>query len=82
MVHACVTKLQSYLLYIFTSLTTGLCGTCVTIVHCMLCGSMFSAQLVYSAGVDQAENEVKMMKAVVFLLSSPAHRLSVQPLLW
>ena len=48
----------------------------------MLCGSMFSAQLVYSAGLDQAENEVKMMKAVVFLLSSPAHRLSVQPLLW
>ena len=51
-------------------------------IHCILCGSMFSALLVYSAGVDQVENEVKMMKAVVFLLSSPALRLSVQPLLW
>ena len=51
-------------------------------IHCMLCGSMFSALLVYSAGVYQTENEVKMMKTVVFLLSSPALRFSVQPLLW
>ena len=27
-------------------------------IHCMLCGSMFTAQLVFTVGIRRAENEV------------------------
>ena len=38
-------------------------------IHCMLCGSMFTAQLVFVVGIDRTGNEVKMTKAACSLLT-------------
>ena len=51
-------------------------------IHCMLCGSMFTALLVFIVGVEKTENEVKCPPVLLSLIiHSSAPRLSVQPLL-
>ena len=50
-------------------------------IHCMLCGSMFVALLVFIVGMDQTENEVKSDLLSLIIHSPACCRLSVQPLL-
>ena len=49
-------------------------------IHCMLCGSMFTAQLLYTFGINKTENEVYTVTVLNFLHSPVSCRLSVQPL--
>ena len=37
-------------------------------IHCMLCGSMFTAQLVFTFGIDRTENEVLLLSSISFTL--------------
>ena len=50
-------------------------------IHCMLCANLIAAQLMFVVGVERTENEVKSVIMPFLIIHSPAHRLSVQPLL-